>query len=112
MECLGPARGSQGWRGGGMEKEVQVEKTGRNSEAGAREGKSHESKKFKVWYQTLPRVKWFINKTPSGKLSSLMEIDVHIFCTRSEELRLRAKVAIRQTDYESMRAHPQLGPSD
>lgn len=48
MECLGPARGSQGWRGRGMEKEVQVEKTGRNSEAGAQEGKSHESKKFKV----------------------------------------------------------------
>lgn len=48
VECLGPARGSQGWRGRGMEKEVQVEKTGRNSEAGAQEGKSHESEKFKV----------------------------------------------------------------
>lgn len=49
-------------------------------------------------------VKWvIINKMPSGKLRPLIETVVCVFCTRSEELRLRAKVAIRQTDIGSIR---------
>lgn len=45
------------------------------------------------------RVKWSINKAPSANLRSLMAVTSCILCTRSEELGLRAKVAIWQTDY-------------